>query len=349
MNNDISLDETRKLVDECMADVVERRKLSAAEVGESYAALWDHISEVVFAGGKRLRPYLTMVGNGSVDPEVVPIAAAQELVHIAMLIHDDVIDQDFVRHGQNNISGVYRDVYAEHLDEKRATHYAHSAAILAGDALISEAYYLVSRTTFDAEIRRKIVQQLHNSIFEVIGGELMDVESGFVKGKQFDPMQIYRYKTSSYSFIGPLLSGAYCAEADQDTINHLEKFATNVGIAFQIQDDLHNVFGDEQKTGKPTTTDIREGKRTLLVKFHEESMNDEQRQRFELVFANSGASEDDIRRLSKDIINSGAKQQTVDQVQHYFDLAINELNNLPADNRTSELMRFAQRLHGRSS
>lgn len=100
-------------------------------------------------------------------------------------------------------------------------------------------------------------------IQEVVGGELTDVESAFVHDMPFDPIKIYRYKTAGYSFVGPLLSGAYCHEESQDTIDSLRRYAISAGIAFQIHDDLLGVFGDERETGKSTLTDLREGKRTL--------------------------------------------------------------------------------------
>lgn len=348
MNGEISLSDTRALVDELVTRVLEKRKTEAAKVGKSYEAFWQHIEKTIFAGGKRIRPYLTMVGNGALDPRVIPVAAAQELVHIAMLIHDDVIDQDFVRHGEENISGIYREAYREHLDDVRATHYAHSAAVLAGDALISEAYFLVNESDYDDTTKRKITQQLQRSIFEVIGGELMDVESGFIRDEQFDPLQVYRYKTSSYSFIGPLLSGAYCAGSDDETIEHLEKYATDIGIGFQIQDDLLGVFGDEEKTGKSTMTDIHEAKRTLLIAYHEKHMNTEQRQRFNAVFGNTDATEAQVQLLKDDMEATGAKAKALERADHYFGKAVEELELLGDDNRKASLLQFTELLRKRN-
>lgn len=349
MQSGISVEDTRELVDKCISDLLKQRVITAGDVGQSYARFWRYIEKIVFAGGKRIRPYLTMVGNGSVDARVIPVAAAQELVHCAMLIHDDVIDQDFARRGEKNINGIYRDVYGEEVVASSATHYANSAAILAGDALLSEAYYLINSSDYDESTRQKIIAQLHRSIFEVIGGELLDVEAGFVRSEQFEPMQIYRYKTSSYSFIGPLLSGAYCAGADQYTLDNLESYATNVGIAFQIQDDLLGVYGDEQETGKSVLSDIHEGKRTILVAYHEERMNDQQRQRFDEAFGKPTASQESVQRLKDDMSDSGARQQAADLARHYFELAFADLDNLPDDIRKSELQIFTKRLSERNS
>lgn len=287
----LSLERTRTLVDAQMRSLFDERRRRAALINKSYAAFWDHIAEVAMAGGKRIRPYLTMVGNGSFDERVLPVALAQEFIHIAMLVHDDIIDQDTMRHGVNNMTGRYIDTYSPHVDDVRALHYANSAAMLGGDSLISEAYRLIETSTYSHEVRQKLSEQLATSIFEVIGGELLDVEAGFVTNVSHDPLTIYRYKTSSYSFIGPLLSGAYCAGTDDATLATLERFATNMGVAFQIQDDLLGVFGDEQQTGKSTTSDLREGKQTLLVRYHTDLMTPEQRERFAW-FGKQDASEE---------------------------------------------------------
>lgn len=349
MHSSISVEETRQLVDEYMSRMLKKRQAGADEVGQTYSEFWKRIEQTVFAGGKRIRPYLTMVGNGSVDHRVVPVAAAQELVHCAMLMHDDIIDQDFMRRGQKNINGIYRDIYEKEIDKTSATHYANSAAILTGDALISEAYYALSTSQFDDSIRQRLIAQMHRSIFEVIGGELMDVEAGFVRSEKFDPMQIYRYKTSSYSFIGPLLSGAYCAGVDQATIERLEAYAINVGIAFQIQDDLLGIFGDEEKTGKSVLSDIHEGKRTIIVAYHEESMDDAQRQRFDEIFGDSAASVESVLTIKKDMSDSGAKQRAAELAEYYFEIASSELDKLPDDARKLELEQFTLRLRERSS
>jgi geranylgeranyl diphosphate synthase type II len=350
MNSTALLAQTRTLVDEYIAQLFENKAIKARQVGKTYESLWRNISDVAAAGGKRIRPYLVMVGNGALDTRVVPVAVAQELVHIAMLMHDDVIDQDFIRHGTKNISGIYKDAYGSYLnDDALAVHYGHSAAILSGDALISEAYVLIARSEFEYETKQRITQQLQTSMFELIGGELMDVEAGFMNGEQFDPMQIYRYKTASYSFIGPLLSGAYCANLEQPIIELLETYATNIGIAFQIQDDLLGVFGDEKETGKSSTmNDIREGKRTLLIANHERNMNQQQRQRFEAVFGASDVNDDGVRAFKEDLQASGAKETTYAQAERYFALASEALSALPDGERKHELLQFTQRLQNRS-
>lgn len=152
----------KEAVDVNMKDIFARRIQSAASVDVSYEDFWKRIEQVAMAGGKRFRPFLTAIGYGGIDEYILPVATAQELIHIAVLMHDDIIDQDLTRHGSENISGLYNDHYKKYLDDKRAMHYAHGAAILAGDALISESYHLIASSKLDESLKSKISQQLFN-------------------------------------------------------------------------------------------------------------------------------------------------------------------------------------------
>lgn len=321
--------ETKNAVEEYIKDILGQRRNQAAVIHPRYAKLWDRIYDISINGGKRLRPYLTMLGYGKFSEEVVPIAVSQELIHIAMLIHDDIIDQDLVRHGQLNINGYYKEEYMVKLDNELATHYAYSSALIAGDALIAEAHQAIITSPFEAQIIKQLSHRLHLSIFEVVGGELMDVEASFLELDDYDPIVISRYKTASYSFIGPLISGAICNNSNKSTIESLEKFGLNAGIAFQLQDDILGVYGDSKKTGKSTTNDLREARYTVLVAEHHKSMSAEMQERFSKYFGSESASDEDIEALKNDMQISGARQKTEQMVERYLDKALTAVVDLP--------------------
>ena len=107
-----------------------------------------------------MRPYLTVVGYGKMDTAIIPVAAAQELLHVAMLVHDDIIDQDTMRHSQATINGAQETHYAPLLPPRQTTHYANSVALLAGDALLSEAYHLVQSTPFSPSVILQLSERL---------------------------------------------------------------------------------------------------------------------------------------------------------------------------------------------
>ncbi|PID31256.1 hypothetical protein CR983_02000 [Candidatus Saccharibacteria bacterium] len=348
MTDLISIHQAREAVDACLADVLAKRCRQAAQISPKYQRLWQTIEHVAMAGGKRFRPYLTMMSYGTVDEKITPIAAAQELLHVATLMHDDVIDQDTMRHGQLNVSGEYQNIYDDYIDDGRRAHYANSAAIIAGDLLIAEAYQQIAMSSFDPGIISKLHARLTTSIFEVVGGQLLDVETGFMPDEPISPLLVYRYKTASYSFAGPLLAGGYCTAASDETIALLEQFAMRVGVAFQVQDDLLGVFGDESEIGKPTLGDLREGKQTLLVRYHLSLMDEAQRARFE-VFGNPAATAEQLQAIQQDMQASGAKMHAEKMVAEYFDDAEAMLGDITDDGLHARLAAFVGMLRGRKA
>jgi putative farnesyltranstransferase len=338
---------TKQVVDAYIMDLINDRVAQATVVHPRYERLWREIARIYQAGGKRMRPYLTVVGYGELDKAIVPVAAAQELLHVAMLVHDDIIDQDTVRHSQATVNGAYETNYAPLLPPQQTTHYANSMALLAGDALLSEAYHLVQLAPFSSSVIRQLSERLSRSVFEVIGGELIDVEAGFIMTEYFDPMTIYRHKTASYSLVGPLVSGALCAEVDETTQGILQEFGTQCGIAFQLQDDLIGMFGDEATTGKSADTDVREGKRTVLIAEHQTMMSDEQAARFAQWFGMRDAPGQVLRQLKVDIEASGAREKTEAITQQYFAQARATLAKLQNGFRRNELEQFVDHLQGR--
>ena len=341
------LSATKQAVDAYIVDRIHDRVAQATVVYPRYERLWREIARIYQAGGKRMRPYLTVVGYGALDAAIIPVAAVQELLHVAMLVHDDIIDRDVVRHSQPTVNGAYEADYAPLLPPQQTTHYANSVALLAGDALLSEAYHLVQSAPFSSSVIRQLSERLSQSVFEVIGGELIDVEAGFIMTEQFDPMTIYRYKTASYSLVGPLVSGALCAEVDETTRGILQEFGTQCGIAFQLQDDLIGMFGDEATTGKSADTDVREGKRTVLIAEHQTMMNDEQAARFAQWFGMRDAPGQVLHQLKVDIEASGAREKTEAITQQYFAQARATLAKLQHGFRRNELEQYVDHLQGR--
>jgi len=319
----------------------------AAAIHPAYADLWRHIRNITLAGGKRIRPCLVMIGYGEFDDKIIPVAAAQELLHTAMLMHDDIIDQDDLRHGRQNINGVYRELYGQHVDADKARHFSYAAGTLAGDALLSEAYRCLHDAGLSAPAKQQLVETLHTAIFEVIGGELLDVEAGFLPDIKADPLLIGRYKTAGYSFIGPLTAGALCAEADQAELETLRRYGEFAGIAFQLQDDILGIFGDRLVTGKPVLADLREAKHTYLISAHRTAMDADERQRFAATFGNPDASDDALMRLRDDIEHSGARAAAEELTAQYADKALAELSHLQSDDRRDALRALTLRLAGR--
>lgn len=279
--------DTLEKVESTLKGYCQNKILAARTIGSGYEQLWQEISDYLLAGGKRIRPHLVLLAYGAYGGEsvdtVLPAATAWELLHACLLVHDDIIDRDTYRHGRLNISGRYEQLYAPYA-QTDSGHYALSSALLAGDLLLSSAYDIVTQSSLDADKKVLVLGQLQDALFAVGGGELIDVESVLYSIEQSNPTAIATYKTATYSFQLPLMCGAMLADASQEELEMLQSIGTEVGIAFQLKDDVLGVFGSEQTTGKSNRSDIYEKKRTLLTKLALERLSEEKAARLESLY-----------------------------------------------------------------
>ncbi len=299
----------------------------AQDVHPSYARLWQSLKAVATGGGKRLRPRLLLQIAGRVDDPALRVAVAHELLHIAMLIHDDIIDKDDIRHGEKNLVGQYKDIYSKATTDVDTGHFAHAAAIIGGDVLVSYAHKLVAESGLDAETVEKLQRQLYCSVFEVIGGQLMDTEAPFMSD-YYDPLTIYRYKTASYSFVSPILSGAIIAQLDAPTVSALKQYANALGIAFQLRDDDLGVFGDSSVTGKSSSQDLREGKKTKLIELFMERAGETEQQVFMASFGVKATSEESVESMRQLLVKSGARAAHDALIEAYLEQSLGAIKNI---------------------
>ena len=314
--------ESKSSIDAFLRPVLEQKIIAASAIDTSYAALWKSIIELYNAGGKRLRSYMTLLTYQAYSDTpyqaIIPAAAAQELLHLAMLIHDDIIDRDEIRYGVKNVQSQYFDLYTPHLtDTDERQHYAQSSAMLAGDLLISEAFVLVTQTSVSASTIMAAQQLLGSAIFQVIGGELLDTEATFKGDAAAHPLIIAEQKTASYSFVSPFLMGATLADASNEQKEILKKLGTQLGIAYQIRDDIMGIFGNETITGKSAEGDLREGKRTLLIEEFYRIASPAQQAEFTSLFGQSNMTAKQAERTRELLIESGAKKAVESMIEEF--------------------------------
>lgn len=324
------------LIDQTIAAFFEQSIERAGNIAPAYRQLWEVLYELIRAGGKRLRPQMVLLAyeafGGTDTKKLLPIAAAQELLHFCLLIHDDIIDRDYVRYGTANVAGRYRILYSQYLKKSDdQTHYAHSAAILGGDLMLSGAHQLVATSTLNNKERAIAENFLFSSIFEVAGGELLDTELSFTPYNTGDALRVARYKTAGYSFVSPLLTGAAIAGITKKQTEALREYAHNLGIAYQLVDDILGVFGDQEKTGKSTSSDIIEGKRTYMIEQALERMTTNEKLIFEQSFDNPDATAVEIAEVKQLIESTGARKRTDDLADEYAAKARQALGGLGLD------------------
>ncbi|CAN5445263.1 polyprenyl synthetase family protein [soil metagenome] len=265
--------ERQAQVDAVLGRFFSLAKKRAAAMGAEYEQLWVEL-EANTVGGKRFRPRMVFAAYdalGGTDLEAAAcIGAAFELLHTALIVHDDVIDRDFVRRGVPNLAGTYRErALAEGGTEAEAEHRGISAAVIAGDLALFNAYRLIDRSGVGEVVRGRLVEVMDDALFASAAGELIDVDFSFAPEvpRVDDILVMERLKTAVYSFECPLQAGAILAGAPEETVATLGDFGREMGIAYQIVDDLLGVFGTEADTGKTTIGDLREGKRTVLIAY----------------------------------------------------------------------------------
>jgi len=328
--------DSKIMVDDFLAPLLQQLTEDARRISPHYETLWQDIQNLYFAGGKRLRSYMTFLTYEAFSDtpvaSILPAAAAQELLHIAMLVHDDIIDRDDTRYGVKNIARQYLDHYEELIDDPEdRRHYSSSAAILAGDLLITQSYILIAETQVEPAIVLKTQKLLAHATFRVIGGELLDTEAAFRGADSADPLLIAEQKTASYSFVSPFLIGATLAEVSPIQRNILEKLGEQLGIAYQLRDDILGVFGNKAKTGKSVDGDIKEGKRTLLIAEFYKLATESQLEEFSLLFGKHDATESEIKRAKMLLIDSGAKASVENLIMAYSEYTHELLGSLDID------------------
>lgn len=257
-------------VSDALAHHVASAQVEIPSAGEDYRALWQSLGSQ-FEGGKNLRPSLTLAayaGLGGDDPgAVIPVAAAMEMLHTAMLVHDDILDHDEVRRGRANIAGARRaELSGSSLNPAQVEDHVQAAALLGGNLALSSAYDLISRASLPAHHRIACLDLITTAIRATIAGELLDMYANVVPPTEANSLLVAELKTATYSFVVPLHAGARLAGADPTMVGHLDKIGTSLGLSFQLVDDDLGVFGDSTVTGKSVLSDLRAGKRTELLR-----------------------------------------------------------------------------------
>lgn len=283
----------------------------ASKIHPEAVVLSEGVRRFIRNGGKRVRPafaYSAYVASGGRSLEAILYAsAALEVVHAWALIHDDIIDNANLRRGKPSVHKVFEDFHRKRALSGLAGKFGTDAAILVGDLALTFADELLNTAPFPAERIRRAKEYYDLMKKQVILGEYLDVVAPLKKQvTERDLLTILEYKTAKYTVERPMHIGAVLAGAEEDTLRVFSSYAIPLGQAFQIQDDIMGTFSNEAKIGKPVDSDIKEGKRTLLVlKAYEFSKGAEKRL-LDAVLGNQSAGETDIEAARQVMRKSGA-------------------------------------------
>jgi geranylgeranyl diphosphate synthase, type I len=291
--------------------------------------LFDHIRLLTLAKGKSVRPlfmiYTAQAFHTEHDlNELIYLSLPFELMHTYLLIHDDVMDKDNVRHGMKTVHAAM----AEKYDDE---HFGVSMGILAGNLTKSMA-----RHTFDAiriEDQKKIIlYRMFDTLDELENiGQAQDIYFEKIMPSSDDVLKMYANKTAAYTTQYPMMAGALLGESSVEKRSKLEKFARSLGLAFQIQDDIIGVFSEEKITGKPQGSDIRDGKRSYLILKALELGGDSFAELFLPMYGKKDLTQSDVKLITDEMRNLGVLE-CVDTVKHqYLDEFILGLSTFDVD------------------
>ncbi len=204
------------------------------------------------------------------DNYSTPLVVAYETLETSILIHDDIIDNAKTRRGKETIHETYKNEFKNFKKDNTP----ESLALCIGDYGIYEAYQVIVDNYKDDKNLPKLLHYYNEVIINTIKGELLDVYLPFIEKndknhilREDDIMEIYKLKTSYYTIVGPFVLGMILGNSKDEDIDTFKNILINLGVAFQIKDDILGIYGKSKVIGKSTSSDIEEFKQTILYSY----------------------------------------------------------------------------------
>jgi octaprenyl-diphosphate synthase len=306
-------DEVRRRLDDVYspiaAELAEAERIFAAELGSRYPFVQQMVEHCADFRGKRLRPALLLLCGracGSVRPAHPVLAAVVEMIHTATLVHDDILDEAMIRRHAATVNAEW----------------GNETAVLLGDYLFTHAFHLAA--SLESTLACRWIGRATNLVCE---GEMLQVHNrGNLEVDEAAYFDIIRGKTAELTAVSCRL-GAHYAGAAEETVRALEAYGRELGIAFQIADDVLDLWGEERATGKTLGTDLEKQKLTLpvirLVAIAQSEVSDAVRE----VLAHPTA--DSRRRLRPYLEASGALEYAWERAHERASAALDCLAGLP--------------------
>lgn len=302
------------------------KKLSFSKTPES---LYDPIKYILEIGGKRIRPYLVLMSTSvfGADPKLsLNAALSVECFHNFTLMHDDIMDSAPLRRGNETV----------HLK------WDINQSILSGDALLIYSYKLLE--DYNPIVFKKLNTVLNTTALQVCEGQQFDID--FEKNPDVTfKNYINMIKLKTAVLVGASLQmGAIIAEANENDLQKIYDFGVNLGIAFQLQDDYLDTFGEESLVGKSIGGDILENKKTVLFHLCLLNANKDQSKSLKTLYSQKN-SIDKVAKVTQIFKTTKADIDNLKLVENYTNLALNSLNHLSISNeKKDELIEFSNSL-----
>ncbi|MBE2189959.1 MAG: polyprenyl synthetase family protein [Desulfobulbaceae bacterium] len=312
-----------KLELEKFINEIEKKIQESLPVGQPNN-LYEPFRYIMQEGGKRIRPVLSMICAGVVGAnpyDATKSGAAIEILHNFTLVHDDIMDGSPLRRGRQTI----------HMKWNR------DIAILTGDVMVGYAYSMLPKPSEHVR-SEQIMNIFSNELIEVCEGQVLDMEFNDRKDvTMLDYINMIDKKTARLIEAACLI-GAHIGNANDAQLRTLKIAAHNIGLAFQIQDDLLDMLADEKKLGKKIGKDIIEGKKTFLILAAKEmSIKESDKDLIDDFYNKNGLPEQFIPQMDELFRRTGAYELASEQIRTYFENTYVELKNLEENDYTRML------------
>jgi len=284
-------------------------------------------NHLVSSGGKRIRPVVCILIAKAFSyqgQDLIKLASSIELLHSATLIHDDVVDQSLIRRGKQSIH----------------TKWDNAHGVLVGDFVYSKAFQLMA--SFE---NPKIIRTLANSTNRISEGEVLQLA---LKNREVltekEYFEIIDRKTAEL-FKSAALTAGILSSCSENQLSSLAKFATSLGISFQIQDDILDYFGNESLTGKRIGKDFEEGKFTLPVLIALKNMDSNERDIFLKLFENG--EKESFPEVLQMLSTSNIREEIDKTFNYYSDICKEEIKGIPDNEYKTALEQIVSNLNSR--
>lgn len=312
------------------------KEIKSLNISGSPKELYDPINYILSLGGKRIRPALCLLATDLFQGDIQEAkyaALSVEVFHNFTLVHDDIMDEAPIRRGQATVHEKWnRDI-----------------AILSGDVMFVKAYELLSK--LDVKHLPDVFKLFNQTAIEVCEGQQMDMN--FETDKEVAISQYIKMieLKTSVLLACSLKMGALISDATKEDADLIYEFGRNLGIAFQIQDDLLDVYGDPEKFGKRVGGDIISNKKTYLLLTAIEKANDSQLSNLkDLLNQNDFKDEEKVEAMKALYNEIGIPKLTEQAIQSYYDIAIQSLDAIQVEsNRKEALKILAQQIMQREN
>ena len=296
-----------------------------------FEPLYQDMVEFVSRRAKRIRPILFLVSHSIFSKKndssnaLFQVAAALELLHSFILIHDDIIDRSEVRRGLPTFHKLMEKRQGPRLSKARL---GQNIALVMGDILLVLAIETFFNAALESKTKEKAFKRFLAYITDTGCGEMQDIllstrDLGWIEPEEIQEM--YHYKTTRYTIESPLVLGALLGGASEESLMVLEHFSNPIGMAFQIQNDLIE-FKRLSCENEMFQSDLLEGKKTFLLREAYEKLNETDRSFLQLYLNYLQPEEGSIHKIRELVEKSKAVESLEEKVEYFFQQAIHFLN-----------------------